>query len=211
MTDQSLHKAEDKTQLMELLIENISCHEDLLQEWMGRVVDSDQAALGLLYDHLLDAVYGLAFRITNRVQLAEEVAQETFWQVWRQAPRFNPERGTVKAWVMTIARSRAIDSLRQLEGKETQLMQETIEMAEYLEAPADLLLALQEGEHLHNAMASLDPVPRQLISMAFFRGLSHEEIASYTDIPLGTVKSHIRRALHNLQNRLLENVTGSKV
>ncbi|WP_445368433.1 RNA polymerase sigma factor [Methylomonas sp. BW4-1] len=178
--------------------------EALLREWLGRVVDQDQAALGKLYDTLVDQVYGLALRITRRAQCAEEVVQDTFWQIWRQAPRFDAERGSVKAWVMTMARSRALDALRQLDGNLSELEPEALVL---IEAPADqmppdLLSAVQQGHRLQIALAALDPLPRQLLSLAFFRGLSHDEIAVCSGLPLGTVKSHIRRALQTMQQFL---------
>lgn len=184
-------------------------NEQLLQEWIARVVDFDQTALGLLYESLVGQVYGLALRITRRVPLAEEVVQDTFWQVWRQAPRFDSERGSAKTWVMTIARSRALDALRRIEPNEFKLEPETLELFEAPDddIPPNLLAAVQQGHHLHAALVSLDPVPRQLVSLAFFRGLSHEEIAGHTGLPLGTVKSHIRRALLTLQQILTADVT----
>ena len=183
--------------------------EQLLQEWIARVVDSDQTALGLLYESLVGQVYGLALRITRRVQLAEEVVQDTFWQVWRQAPRFGPERGAAKAWVMTIARSRALDALRRIEPNECNLEPEALSLFEASDddIPPDLLVAIQQGDQLHAALASLDSMPRQLVSLAFFRGLSHDEISGHTGLPLGTVKSNIRRALLTLQQILTANVT----
>ena len=183
--------------------------EQLLQEWIARVVDSDQTALGLLYESLVGQVYGLALRITRRVQLAEEVVQDTFWQVWRQAPRFGPERGSAKAWIMTIARSRALDALRRIELNECKLEPEALALLEASDddIPSDLLEAMQQGHQLHTALASLESMPRQLVSLAFFRGLSHDEIAEHTGLPLGTVKSHIRRALLTLQQILTANVT----
>lgn len=178
--------------------------EALLREWISGVVDQDQAALGQLYDCLVDQVYGLALRITRRVQSAEEVSQDTFWQVWRQAPRFDAERGSVKAWVMTIARSRALDALRQVDNNLCELEPETLDLIEVPaeQMPPDLLTAVQQGHRLQTALAGLEPLPRQLVSLAFFRGLSHDEIAASSGLPLGTVKSHIRRALQTMQQLL---------
>ncbi|WP_020485360.1 sigma-70 family RNA polymerase sigma factor [Methylomonas sp. MK1] len=178
--------------------------EALLREWIADVVDQDQAALGRLYDSLVDQVYGVALRITRRSQCAEEVVQDTFWQIWRQAPRFDAERGSVKAWVMTMARSRALDALRQLDGNLSELEPDALVL---IEAPAeqmppDLLSAVQQGHRLQTALAALEPLPRQLVSLAFFRGLSHDEIAVCSGLPLGTVKSHIRRALQTMQQLL---------
>jgi len=183
--------------------------EQYLQDLIARIIDSDQTALGMLYDLLAAHVYGLAFRITQRVPLAEEVVQDSFWQIWRQAPRFNPERGSVKSWILTIARSRALDALRRIEPNEQTLEPESLGLIEASnqDSPPDLLAAVQQTQQLQAALAALDPIPRQLLSLAFFRGLSHDEIADASGLPLGTVKSHIRRALQTLQQQLATNFT----
>jgi RNA polymerase sigma factor (sigma-70 family) len=176
--------------------------ETLLSTWIARVVDRDEAALGALYDALIGRVYGLALRIAGQAQVAEEVAEDTFWQVWRQAPRFDPARGTALAWIMTIARSRALDARRAMDPAECTDDPESL-MATGTEGDlSDWAAAEQAGSRLHAALAGLDAVPRQLVALAFFRGLSHDEIALQTDLPLGTVKSQIRRALLRLRQIL---------
>lgn len=179
-----------------------------LRKALAGVVDQDQAALATLYDALVEQVYGLALRILKQPASAEEAVQDTFWQVWRQAPRFDPERGTVKAWVLTIARSRALDLLRQIDSDLTDLEPEAWAAIEGPggQAPIDVLAATQQGHRVHAALAALDPIPRQLVSLAFLRGLSHEEIAQCSGLPLGTVKSHIRRALLGMQQSLSINL-----
>jgi RNA polymerase sigma factor (sigma-70 family) len=177
--------------------------ESRLRGWINRVVDRDEAALAALYDALLGRVYGLALRVTGRAELAEEVAEDTFWQVWRQAPRFDPERGTALAWVMTIARSRALDARRALDPAECTDDPESLAGIDASGGDlSDWAAAVQQGTRLHAALAGLEAMPRQLVALAFFRGLSHEEIARQTDLPLGTVKSQIRRALLRLRQLL---------
>lgn len=178
--------------------------ERLLREWISRVVDRDQQALELLYEAMLRRVYGLALRITRRADLAEEVAEDAFWQVWRQAPRFDPARGTAAAWIMTIARSRALDAVRRIDPAECEAEPEKLKEIEVArgEDPQDLLTAVQQGHRLRAALGNLDAAPRQLVALAFFRGLSHDEIAGHTGLPLGTVKSQIRRALLSLREIL---------
>lgn len=178
--------------------------EALLQSLIDRIADHDESALADLYDRMVGRVYALALRITRRVPMAEEVVQDVFWQVWRQAPRFDAGRGSALAWVMTIARTRALDALRRIDPEECELEPETLELQEDpngLGQP-ELLSAVQQGQALHAALARLDPLPRQLLSLAFFRGLSHDEIALHAGLPLGTVKSHIRRALASLKESL---------
>lgn len=180
--------------------------EAQLAFWVRAVVDRDEAALTALYDHTSPRIYALAWRITQDAQLAEEVVEDTYWQVWRQAPRFDAERGCVLAWLLAMARSRAIDALRRDQRFRHEHLDEE-EAGQDGEVPAvplpqDLLESTRGSQRLHQALARLDPGPRQLIALAFFRGLTHEEIASQTALPLGTIKSQIRRALAGLKRDL---------
>ncbi len=175
--------------------------EGELQAWIGRIVRHEEQALGELYEAMAGRVYGLALRITRHVQVAEEVTEDVFWQVWRQAPRFDATRGSVLSWILTIARSRALDTLRRGERAEA-LDEEALASLPGEGDPHDLLDAVQRNDRLHRALSGLDPLPRQLLALSFFRGLTHEEIARHMSLPLGTVKSHIRRALLRLREML---------
>lgn len=173
-----------------------------LQAWIAAIVDHDQHALMALHAATLTRVYGLALRLLRHAQLAEEVTEEVFFQVWRQAPRFDPARGRPLTWLLGMARSRAIDALRREARFRHQPLQDD-EAPSALAAPGDELLAVAQGHaELHRALLLLKPQPRQLVALAFFSGLSHEEIASQTCLPLGTVKSQIRRALLTLREVL---------
>lgn len=178
--------------------------EPMLRGWIAAIARGDEHALGCLYDATLGRVYGLALRITRNAQAAEEVTEDVYWQVWRQALRFDPARGNAMTWLLTIARSRALDSLRRDDEADAHPEPETLIAAEAAHEgdPQDLLEATQRHEALHAALATLDALPRQLLALAFFRGLTHEEIAQQTALPLGTVKSHIRRALTALRGVL---------
>ncbi|EHR69296.1 RNA polymerase sigma factor, sigma-70 family [Burkholderiales bacterium JOSHI_001] len=177
-----------------------------LAQWMQRIVQRDEQALAALYDATLSRTYGLVLRIVKRAALAEEVVEDAYFQVWRQAPRFDPARGKAITWLLAMARSRAIDALR----REARFQADSLDdeaAAEHADdqAPADELLdTARRHADLHQALQALNPQPRQLLALAFFRGLSHEEIASQTALPLGTVKSQIRRALIALSERLGE-------
>ncbi|MEQ1528511.1 MAG: sigma-70 family RNA polymerase sigma factor [Methylococcales bacterium] len=188
-------------------------NECLLQECMAKIVRQDQAAFVWLYENLLGQVYGLALRMLKRTQQAEEVVQETFWQVWRQAPRFDAQRGSVKTWVLTIARSRALDHLRRIDAHEVELAPDQLVVVDATDEqmPPDILAAAQQGHCVQLALLKLDALPRQLISLAFFRGLSHSEIADHTGLPLGTVKSHIRQTLQLLRQQLTDAAEGVKI
>lgn len=174
--------------------------ESYLQVLLAAIVEQDQTAFAALYEHFADRVYGLVFTLLRQAELAEEITEDVFWQIWRQAPRFDPTRGSVVSWVLTIARSRALDALRKPNSFEEQ--SECAEPTGNADNPVDLLLAVEAGSRLHTALAGLEPVPRQLVTLAFLRGLSHDEIARHTGLPLGTVKSHIRRALLALKRSL---------
>lgn len=173
--------------------------------WIEAIVEHDERALSALYDATLHRVWGLAQRIVRHHQVVEEVVEDTYFQVWRQAARFDPARGGALAWVLGMARSRAIDALR----REARFQHDSLDAddavppADGTAAPADELLASARGHaELHAALLALEARPRQLVALAFFRGLSHEEIADQTTLPLGTVKSCIRRALITLRQRL---------
>ncbi len=179
-----------------------------MQTWVTAIANHDEQALAELYEATLARIYGLALRITRNTQAAEEVTEDIYWQVWREAPRFDSQRGNVMAWLLTIARSRALDYLRKEDNAELCEEPELLLIDEPARNsnPQDLLLATQKNLLLNQALQQLEPIQRQLIAMAFFRGLTHEEIASFTAIPLGTVKSHIRRALKQLYDTLEEDL-----
>lgn len=168
------------------------------------VVERDQRALEQLYDATAARVHGLVLRIVQRPALAEEVVEDTFWQVWRQAPRFDAARGRPVTWLLAMARSRAIDTLRREDRfRHDELPEEgQLEDADSAPPPQDLLDAARGADALHAALSALDARARQLVSLAFFRGLTHEEIADQERMPLGSVKSVIRRSLQQLRRAL---------
>jgi RNA polymerase sigma-70 factor (ECF subfamily) len=178
--------------------------EAQLVAWIERIVDRDERALCALYDATVSRVHGLVLRIVRRPQLADEVVEDAFFQVWRQAVRFDAARGRAMTWLLSMARSRAIDALRaESRHDHDELEAEPAAQPGAHQPAGDELLELARGHaDLHRAMMLLSAQPRQLVALAFFRGLSHEEIASQTAMPLGTVKSHIRRALIALREHL---------
>lgn len=172
-----------------------------------RIAGADQKSLEALYDATVGRVFAMARGITRNLQCAEEVTEDVYWQVWRQALRFDRRRGPVMAWLLTLARSRSLDHLRKrddaLSHPEPELLRAD-EDAVHDDDPAAQLAAAQQQRSLNAALDRLDPLPRQLLSLAFQRGLTHDEIAEQTQLPLGTVKSHIRRALLTLRGALGE-------
>lgn len=182
----------------------LDAQEGQLRGWLAAIQTHDEAALGLLYDATIGRVYGLALRITRSRETAEEVAEDVYMQVWRDASRFDPQRGvSVLGWLLVICRSRALDALRRADCADAHPEPHTLapELA-VDDTPEALLQAAQQNSALRAALEQLTPLQRQMLALAFFRGLTHEEIANQLALPLGTVKSHIRRALIALKEHL---------
>jgi RNA polymerase sigma-70 factor (ECF subfamily) len=175
-----------------------------LRHWVLLMAGGDEAALGQLYDATLSRVYGVALRVTGRKDLAEEVAVETFWQAWREATRFDGSRGEVMAWLLMICRSRALDALRRKDSAESHPEPETLvtEPTDHAGTPLDQLLLAEQAGMVGDALKTLTPIQRQMIALAFFKDLSHQEICDHTGLPLGTVKSHLKRAQDGLKSAL---------
>lgn len=176
-----------------------------------RVCDQHEPSLARLHEATAGRVLSLVLRIVRVRAVAEEVVEDVYWQVWREAPRFDAARGRVLAWLLAIARSRAIDAFRRHErvrASEVAVDDDAIEAlapdAQRSEDPFDLVAASAHHAQLNALLSALDPLPRQLLALAFFRGCTHEEIAEQTGLALGTVKSHIRRTLSILRSRLAE-------
>lgn len=168
-------------------------------EWVARMARGEEAGLAALYDATAARVYALALRITAEAAAAEEVTSDVYLQAWQQARRYDPSRGKVLTWLLTLARSRALDCLRR--HKHHAVRSEPAAAAESTseDDPLDLLLAVERSHYLYEALQSLTPTQRQLLALAFFRGLTHAEIAAHTGMALGTVKTLLRRAMQLLQ------------
>ena len=163
----------------------------------------DEQSLAQLYDATLPKVYGLALKITRRHDLAEEVAEDTYLQAWQEIAKFDDQRGPMMAWLMVICRTRAIDAIRRLDQAELHAEPESLRaIVDKANSPLDILLMLERESTIQIAMASLNVLQRQLIALAFFKGYTHEDIAQQMHIPLGTVKSHIKRAQNTLKAKL---------
>ena len=169
------------------------------------MIERDEASLAALYELTLPKVYGLALKITRRHDLAEEVAEDTYMQAWQEATRFDSGRGPTMAWLMMICRSRAIDALRRLDQAESHAEPEILNPdLSGGNSPLDILLVLERESDMRIAMTTLSAVQRQLIALAFFKGYTHEEIAMQMCMPLGSVKSNIKRAQTKLKGALTQ-------
>ena len=165
-----------------------------------RCAASDRAAFRMLYDRWSGRLHGIALRITRQPPLAADAVHDAFVQIWQQAGRFDPERGTAEAWMVAMVRYRALDLIRR-QGREI-LGYEADERED--EAPDALarLVSTAEGAALHRCLGELEEARRKLVVMAFVDGLSHSELAERMRVPLGTVKSWLRRSLISLRGCL---------
>jgi len=157
-----------------------------------------------LYDRHARPIYSLALRILGDATEAEDIVQEVFSQAWKQAARYSASRGAVAAWLMTLARSRAIDRLRAKRARPGDVSDERV-AGQLVDAgpPADSLVL--SSEQVARVRAALDELPllqRAAIELAYYEGLTHAEIADRLEQPLGTVKTRIRLAMLKLRDVL---------
>ncbi|MBX7218942.1 MAG: sigma-70 family RNA polymerase sigma factor [Blastocatellia bacterium] len=178
--------------------------EQLLLEHIRQIATGDQAALGRLYDATNRLVFGLILRILNDTGAAEEVTLEVYMQVWRQAADYDIRRGTPSAWLLMMARSRAIDRFRagdqerrRAEALDTVTARSTNDIS-----PEEQASETERRRMVQTALAELPPEQRQVIELAYFGGLSHSEISEKLSQPLGTVKTRIRLAMNRLRDAL---------
>jgi RNA polymerase sigma-70 factor, ECF subfamily len=176
-------------------------------ELVDRIKQGDSTALDALYERYSSPVYSLVWKILQNAEEAEDVALDVFWQIWRQADRYDPSRGAPPAWIFTVARSRAIDRLRARHRREDR----TISFDDPAvnldpldeEAAPDLVASFrQTRDAVREAIKTLSVVQREAIELAFFKGLTHVEIARQLDEPLGTIKTRIRQGLIKLRKIL---------
>ncbi len=171
---------------------------------VARMAESDQTALSELFDLTAKRLHSFALRIVRDAGLAEEVTDDTLFQAWREANRFDAARGKVITWLLTICRSRALDALRRtdlaerVDDPDEFRSQEASLMAE----PEQLIAQFEAHSAVHAALLRLPAKERQAVSLAFFRGMTHQEIAEHWQMPLGSVKTLIHRAFGELRTAL---------
>jgi RNA polymerase sigma-70 factor (ECF subfamily) len=163
-----------------------------------------ERALEELYDATVGKLYALASAILRSAEDTEEIVCETYAYAWANASRFDASRANALGWLLMLCRSRALDRLRQRRATTNALDVAAMRQADNGNAdqPFDFLSLMQQRSKVHAALSQLTPERRHLVSLAFLQGLSHQEIADVTRLPLGTVKSHVRRALTQLREAL---------
>jgi RNA polymerase sigma-70 factor (ECF subfamily) len=180
--------------------------DDELCACLARVAHGDESALRTLYDGLAPRVLGLAQQILRDRAVAEEAVVDVFAQVWRQAARYEPIKGSVTTWVCTLARTRAIDLRRARQRHATRQADLDDAEIEFFVDPGESPLATAAAQDraglIQHALDELPGEQRKAVVAAFFGGLSHTEIATAFNQPLGTVKTRIRSGLAALRTAL---------
>lgn len=176
-------------------------------ELVERIRQGDQGGLDLLYKRYSGPVYSLVWKVLQNSEEAEDVALDVFWQVWRQAGRYDPSRGAPPAWIFTLARSRAIDRLRARKRREDRNVSIddpdlNIDPLDDKATPDDVVSFRQNRDAVRAAMSKLSAVQREAVELAFLQGMTHVEIAEKLGQPLGTVKTRIRQGLIRLRKHL---------
>lgn len=177
---------------------------------LRRMQAGDEAALGEFYDRWFPLVSALIARMLKSASDVEDVVEEAFWQVWRQAQRYSSDRGSVQTWLLTIARTRALDRLRASRRTREESIDDALAPAGEFSVAAtssagDPSIDVELAERRHLVLAALSELPREqreVVELGYFGGLSQSEIAQHTGQPLGTIKTRMRLALQKLRDRL---------
>ena len=170
------------------------------------IASGSSEALGRLYDRHAGIVYGLARRILARLEDAEEVVQDVFAQVWRDAARYERSRASVSGWIVMLTRTRAIDRLRARRARPD--VDAAVDpdaappMVSVFRDPEEVTIAADDVRQVRTALESLPESQRTLVDLAYYQGLTHTEIAEQTGVPLGTVKTRLRAAMVTLRSAL---------
>lgn len=169
------------------------------REQLDRVIRGDSSALRAIYDRCSGRAFAIALKVLGTRPDAEEVLQETFLEIWKRAREYDPRRGGIEGWVVTIARSRSIDRLRARGAAAAHLS--NVSAANPISDAAPPLEAAeqrQNRERIHAALQSLPAEQRTVLELAYFEGLSQREIAERTGDPLGTVKTRVRLGMEKM-------------
>ena len=181
--------------------------DDSDEELMARVTARDSAAFERLYDRYAPVALGIIVRIIQDRAEGEEVLQESFWRVWTQAATYDPEKGPFRAWMFSIARRQALDLLRRRNVR-PQAARDESEERRYEQAPAsdaavpDVAEQAIAAQQVRGALVRLSDEQFQVLELAFFKGLTRQEIAQTTGLPLGTVHTRARLGLQKLRSIL---------
>jgi RNA polymerase sigma-70 factor (ECF subfamily) len=174
-----------------------------LAELLRACGKGDNAAFAQLYDATSSRVYGLALRVVRDPAQAEEVAQESFLEIWRTSGRFDPAKGSPLGWLLTIVHRKAVDRVRSAEAasRRDATYHHRNRPVEH-DTTAEAATASLEGHRVRGALRSLTEVQREAIELAYFGGYTHTEVASMLQLPVGTAKTRIRDGLIRLRDTM---------
>lgn len=168
-------------------------------ELIAKISVRDRIAFDFFYDRYASVLFSFCFRILKEKEEAEDVLQEVFIQIWRDAPRFDATRGSVRSWLFTIARSRALDRYRSRKIAQNRLQEETSEAINGISSQEDLQSTRIRSHYVAKALKKLTRKQRMVLEMMYYEGLTQEEISERLDEPVGTIKSRLRSALMTLR------------
>jgi RNA polymerase sigma-70 factor (ECF subfamily) len=174
--------------------------EDLMQ----LVRENDSAAFAIVYERHATAAFSLAFRMSGKRTLAEDIVQEAFISLWRSGARYDSTRGSVRTWVLGIVHNRAIDALRRGTVQDRGRVSDE-GIAEQLEATERTELEVgrrDEAREIRAALVDLPPDQSRVIELAYYGGFTHSEIAAMLDTPVGTIKGRMRLGLQKMRSQL---------
>jgi RNA polymerase sigma-70 factor (ECF subfamily) len=174
-----------------------------------RLKAREPQAMSELYDRYGRLTYSLIYRVVRNSAAAEDLVQETFLRVWNRAQSFDQERGALGPWILTVARNRAIDYLRSIDGRMSAgaLELDKLDNPTLFSDFEDSALSIDRARRLKTAFEKLSPNQRMVIELAYYEGMSQTEMAEKMKQPLGTVKTWVRSALQLLREELSEAVT----
>lgn len=175
-----------------------------VDDLIRRIQARDQSALSELYQQYGGMVYGMALRVLQNTILAEEVTQDVFLKVWKQPENWDSQKGKLSTWLLTIARYTAIDRVRKEERRTPDMSIDLDTMLDLIGDEGVIRPDWVDSQLMRRLLAQLSDVQREAIDLAFFKGMTHDEIAIYLKTPLGTIKSRIRQGLMTLKQLWLD-------
>ena len=167
-----------------------------------RLVAADPAALAEVYDQYASFVFGLARRVIGDTRAAEDVTQEVFVALWERPETFDPDRGTLRTWLATLAHRRAVDYVRREEARRRRTQRDAARRATSVPDVEELASAILTAEQVRSAVEALPPEQREAIELAYFGGRTYREVAVELGIPEGTAKSRLRLGLRRVAAEL---------
>jgi RNA polymerase sigma-70 factor, ECF subfamily len=174
-----------------------------LNDLLGRVATGDEVAFGELYDQVSGRVLGLVRRLLKDFAQSEEVTQEIFLEVWQNATRYDPAKGSATTWIFTMAHRRAVDRIRSSQSsrdRDSRIGRRDLE-TDY-DSVSEFVEIRVENERVQQALQRLTQLQRQAVTLAYYGGYSHSEVAELLKVPVGTVKTRLRDGMIRLRDEL---------